>query len=279
MIKRLMTTREKIESDVLSDIDDDDILGFVLESLKLETDKPYSTLLQVILHYEIAEDDAQRVWFDIVENRRHMAACLNRPVTIKTALVDYFTRTGRSEDIVIFVKENLMRALNDAMMDGLTGLYSHAIIHYELEKEFLLSQRYGFDVCVLFIDIDNFKRYNDEHGHKNGDRLLITVSDQLVETVRKTDKIGRYGGEEFLVVLPHTKLAAGVSLANKIVRMIAKKTATSNRLPEGVTVSIGVAGLSPSIMDGHDLIKAADMAMYRAKRAGKNRVAVADGIE
>lgn len=276
MIKRLLTTKEKIEYDVLSDIDDDDIIDFILESLRHETDKPYAALLQVILHIELTETEARRLWRDVIENRRQMAVSLNRSVTIKTALVDYFSRTGRNEDIIIFMKENLMHALNDAMMDGLTGLYSHAIIHYELEKEFQLSRRYSLDVAVLFIDIDDFKRYNDEHGHKNGDRVLIAVSDLLIETVRKTDKIGRYGGEEFLIILPHTAVNAARALGSKIVRIIARKTTANPRLPEGVTVSVGAAGLEPSINDGHDLIKAADMAMYRAKRSGKNKVVVAD---
>ena len=272
MIRDFLKTKENIEYDILSDIDDIDVFRFVLESLKHETDAPYSALLQAILHYNLNEKESKKLWTEILENQETMEKNLGRKISIKTSLVDYFNRHNLSEKIVIFFKDNLVNAFNTAMRDGLTGLYSHAIIHIELEKEFQMAQRYNLDLSIMFIDIDNFKIFNDQFGHKTGDRLLIKLSDILEIQLRKTDKIGRYGGEEFLVILPHTRFEDAMVISKKLLKSIYEQTSRDEKIPAGVTVSIGVAGINSRMKDGHDMIEAADIAMYRAKKEGKNRV-------
>jgi diguanylate cyclase (GGDEF)-like protein len=269
---RVIQTIENIELDILSDIDDSEVFRFVIDSLRHETDAPFAALTEAILHYNIAEEEAKTVWEDILKNKDEMESALGRKVSIKTALVDYFTSFRQKEKIIIFIKENMINAFDTAMRDSLTGLYSHAIIHAELEKEFQTAQRYDLDLSVIFIDIDDFKKYNDSYGHIAGDKVLLLASRVLRENLRMTDKIGRYGGEEFLIVLPHTSLENARMIAEKLLSSIREESAASEHLPGGVTVSVGVSEIGDDTKDGHDLINDADIRMYRAKKGGKNRV-------
>lgn len=276
MPDKVFQTIENIELDILSDIEDTEIFNFIIDSLKHETNTPYSILTQAILHYPLNEPEAEIVWQAILQNKSQMESLLGRNISIKTALVDYFTRERTSEKITIFIKDNMISAFDTAMRDSLTGLYSHAVIHAELEKEFLASSRYNLGLSVIFIDIDDFKRYNDSYGHIAGDRILRLVASTLRENLRTTDKIGRYGGEEFLIVLPHTNKENALKIARKLLESIETGTTENTSIPHGVTVSIGIAELSPTMHDGHDLIKNADLNMYRAKKEGKNRICCSD---
>ncbi len=272
MINRILQTKESMEFDILSDIEYSDIFLFIIDSLKHETKTPYSVITQSILHYNLSEPEAKKIWLDILKNKDDMEAALNRKVSIKTALVDYYTRERRNEEIIIFIKDNMIDAFESAMRDGLTGLFSHALIHAELEKEFQSAKRYNLDLSVIFIDIDDFKMFNDTHGHIAGDRALSIVSESLLKSLRTTDKIGRYGGEEFLIVLPHIKKDNAVKIANKLRKSIIEDTSNCKNIPNGLTVSMGVSCLTDNIKDGHDLIKNADICLYRAKKEGKNKV-------
>lgn len=272
MPDKVFQTIENIELDILSDIEDTEIFTFIINSLKHETDTPYAILTQAILHYPLNETEAETVWRAILENKSQMELLLKRNISIKTALVDYFTRERTYEKITIFIKDNMINAFDTAMRDSLTGLYSHAVIHAELEKEFQSSRRYNIDLSVVFIDIDDFKRYNDSYGHIAGDRILRLVALTLQENLRTTDKIGRYGGEEFLIVLPHTNRENAKKIARKLLHSIQNNTLGNSTIPQGVTVSIGISELSEIMHDGHDLIKDADINMYRAKKEGKNRI-------
>ncbi len=272
MSDKVLQTLENIELDILSDIDDSEILQFIIESLKHETKTPYSVLTQALLHYNLPEVEARRVWEDILINKMEMEFLLKRKISIKTAMVDYYTRKRSYEKIVVFIKDNMINAFDSALRDSLTGLLSHAVIHAELEKEFQAAKRYNLDLSVLFVDIDDFKTFNDSFGHAVGDRVLTLVSSILVNNLRMTDKIGRYGGEEFLVILPHTSRKNALKIAEKLVSSIREDTEGKEDIPRGITVSIGVAEFSGDYTDGHDLIKNADLSMYRAKKKGKNRV-------
>jgi diguanylate cyclase (GGDEF)-like protein len=162
-----------------------------------------------------------------------------------------------------------------ALVDSLTGLANRRLCEAALEKEIGRADRFGEPLSLVVGDIDDFKNVNDRHGHPTGDEVLREFARALQETVREIDLAGRWGGEEFVVGLPGTDLAGGVQLAERVRAALAKRTIEA---PNGerlhVTASFGVAefagqgGLS-------ELLAAADAALYRAKRAGKDRVATA----
>jgi diguanylate cyclase len=162
-----------------------------------------------------------------------------------------------------------------SIRDGLTGLFNHRYFYYFLRREFLLSSRNGTDLSCLLLDLDNFKKLNDSYGHQFGDAVLKTVADRIGKTVRETDVVSRYGGEEFAILLPGTDLEGAVVIAEKIRTRIEKQAFPHSNLAVGVTVSIGVAaGRAHNPVKPQDLLAFADNALYRAKDAGRNRVVV-----
>lgn len=157
--------------------------------------------------------------------------------------------------------------------DPLTGTSNRRHLDKVLAAACHAAQRHGDPVAVLIIDIDNFKQVNDIHGHLCGDDVLKIVTRRLASTMRTDDTLGRWGGEEFLVVLPRTDQASAVTLAERLRCFVADEP-----VPVGdadalmITVSIGVASAAHPVPDR--LIAGADRAVYSAKAAGRNRVAV-----
>jgi diguanylate cyclase (GGDEF)-like protein len=161
-----------------------------------------------------------------------------------------------------------------AVTDELTGLYNRNHFHDTLDSEIERSRRFGTDVGVVMLDIDDFKQVNDSYGHPQGDIVLVEVGRVLRELSRDIDEPARYGGEELAVILPQTDLNGAELLAERMRAAIAdlkiKRSAGDDALQ--VTASFGVASLPACASDRESLIAEADAALYRAKRAGKNRV-------
>jgi diguanylate cyclase (GGDEF)-like protein len=163
-----------------------------------------------------------------------------------------------------------------AITDELTGLLNHRRLQQVLDQGLLDVQRTRQPLALLMLDIDDFKRVNDTHGHQQGDRVLREVARVLREASRPLDNAGRYGGEELALVLPGTTLHEARIVAERVRQAIADLTIP---VPEGgtlgVTASLGVAAIPTCAHDRETLIKAADAALYAAKRAGKNQTAQA----
>lgn len=156
-----------------------------------------------------------------------------------------------------------------ARIDKLTQINNRLKLDEVLQYELSRSTRYGMDLSVLMLDIDHFKDVNDRFGHLVGDIVLIEIGNILKNNVRESDTVGRWGGEEFLIILPHTKLANALAVAEKI-RAAVEKTL----FPEAkrITCSIGAATFRKDD-DQDKLVFRADMALYDAKNSGRNRVA------
>ena len=157
-----------------------------------------------------------------------------------------------------------------ATTDSLTGLHNRRTITARMNEELARGARYGTPVSVLLCDIDHFKSVNDSFGHNAGDEVLRAVSRCFEEAVREVDLVGRWGGEEFLVVLPETGLAGAEVLAGRIrdgVRALGPFPAG----PERVTVSVGVTQYAIGA-DLEQVVRKADEALYRAKENGRDRV-------
>jgi diguanylate cyclase (GGDEF)-like protein len=162
-----------------------------------------------------------------------------------------------------------------ALVDGLTGLANRRQCEETLADELARVERFGGSFAVVIADLDWFKDVNDRHGHPGGDIVLREVGSLLQEKLRDVDLAGRWGGEEFVLVLPGTDLAGGAEVAERIRVALADRTIlASDGTPIPVTASFGVAA-TPPIRTAAELFGAADAALYEAKRAGKNRVETA----
>jgi diguanylate cyclase (GGDEF)-like protein len=173
--------------------------------------------------------------------------------------------------------EQRFRTLSElSARDALTGLYNRWYVMEKIESEMNRSLRHGSPVAVLMIDIDHFKRVNDTWGHAVGDRVLKSVGQVLRDSCRVYDVPGRYGGEEFCVVLPETKLGSSPAVAERIRSRVESAFVPVDHTSINVTASIGVAGLdeetADAILTASALIDRADRALYVAKHRGRNRV-------
>lgn len=155
-----------------------------------------------------------------------------------------------------------------SLHDPLTKVANRNLMNVELEKNFARAKRLGSPFAVIMMDLDNFKNYNDTHGHAAGDKLLVETANVLLNGVRTIDLVVRYGGEEFLIILPDTELANACKAAERIRKTVEAKT--------DITVSLGVSSYQQGMQKREDLIKKADNALYQAKQKGRNRTEISD---
>jgi len=161
---------------------------------------------------------------------------------------------------------------NLARTDGLTGLNNHRTFHEQLDIELKRVRRFGGHLALLLIDIDFFKKFNDTYGHQGGDVALKELAGVLKRNLRGIDSAGRYGGEEFTVILPQTDLNGAIKTAERIKKEVSSHPIVINGAKAHLTVSIGISIFPDDAMDKEDLIKAADDALYMAKRTGRNKI-------
>jgi two-component system, cell cycle response regulator len=186
---------------------------------------------------------------------------------------------------VINLQEQLVKAREalryEAMHDTLTGLFNRGALVAQLDRELSRSQRTGEPLSLVVGDIDHFKSINDTHGHAVGDLVLRETAVRMKAGIRAYDTLGRVGGEEFLVVLPNCDSRVGMAVASRLrIRVASGPVPVADGVGANVTVSLGVAGTDQFAGASRErLVRAADAAMYRAKRAGRNRVLVASPEE
>ncbi len=169
-----------------------------------------------------------------------------------------------------------------AALDPLTGVANRRSLIAALDRDVARAQRMREPMALMMVDIDHFKDVNDQYGHPAGDRVLCSVVNVLRQRVRAQDLVGRYGGEEFMVLLPDTGLTGAEQLARELCKAVEESRCPADGVPGpgiAVTVSIGVFGGRLESGDSWDmLIAAADRALYQAKNNGRNRVEVATGL-
>jgi len=254
-----------------------DVLGWSLEELMskpmiefIHSDDVYNTVIMIqnltegrnIVDFEnryLCKDGTYR-WIQWRSNSvvdREVIYAVARDVT-------------QHKELEFKLKEANKELKRKAISDSLTNVFNHQFITEALKKKIEVAKRYKQELSILMLDLDNFKGVNDTYGHLVGDEVLIEVVEKIKACMRKADFLGRYGGEEFLLVLPRTDLEGASTLAERIRRNIEKSTFKEEDLK--VTVSIGVTSYKSH--DCSDLINDADACMYRAKRLGKNRVEI-----
>ena len=186
-----------------------------------------------------------------------------------------FMPTAKSElDLYLRLKFLYTKTCYLSITDELTKLYTRRHLESVLGQEFERAKRYGTIISVAMADIDNFKAVNDTFGHQAGDYILREVSHIFTDTLRKTDFVYRYGGEEICVLMPETCINNVVMPLERIRKNIENRDFIYNDAKINVTISIGATTYSKEMRLPSDLIEKSDMALYRAKKSGKNRVII-----
>lgn len=163
--------------------------------------------------------------------------------------------------------------------DDLTGLLNHRALQQRLRDEFARAQRYNEPLAVLMIDIDQFKEINDHHGHLFGDHVLTEVASILRESVREVDVCARYGGDEFMVLLPQTHFSGSLTVADRIWRTVSTREFKEGKTSAHSTVSVGISFFpNKNVATVEQLADLADQALYQAKREGRNRICLLQHI-
>ncbi|SHK57049.1 GGDEF domain-containing protein [Thermocrinis minervae] len=185
--------------------------------------------------------------------------------------VDWFIRKAR--DLVLLIQSWLDKLLIDSLKenvykDPLTGLYNRLYLEEALPREAARAKRYGMALSIILLDLDNFKLINDTYGHLYGDSVLKKVAEIIVGSLRKSDVAFRYGGEEFVILLPYTDIRSAKVVAERIKKLCEEML--------HITLSAGIKQIS-NFEDPMKDVECADMALYTAKREGRNRVVVFDG--
>jgi diguanylate cyclase (GGDEF)-like protein len=201
---------------------------------------------------------------------------------VKPFEVDELHARVRAGRRVLALQEELVEAreaLRDqATRDGLTGLWNRTAIFDILQNELARSGRSGEPLIVLMADLDGFKPVNDRFGHMAGDAVLRQVAARMRAAVRRYDAVGRYGGEEFLIVLPRCERVGGLALAERIRHAIGAECFRAGDVEIRLTCSLGAACARPPVVPlADDLVREADAALYRAKHQGRDRVEGAAG--
>jgi len=176
----------------------------------------------------------------------------------------------------IELKAVLAQAHEITNTDVLTLLPNRRKIIVDLQEEVIRSTRYGTPLSISIVDIDHFKNVNDTYGHATGDDVLRTIAARLREQIRHPDTLGRYGGEEFLIVLPNSELKAAVDQAKRLCQHVRAMRIESDRHNLSVTISVGVAQLKITQENWEQFLHRADVAMYQAKNNGRDQWAVAE---
>jgi diguanylate cyclase (GGDEF)-like protein len=195
---------------------------------------------------------------------------LSRGLTELKELKDHYRETTRE------LKAARERMKQLSITDDLTDTYNYRYFMDSLELELRRAERYEYPISLMMLDIDHFKIYNDNHGHMEGDKVLRKVAGVIKDTVRHTDILARYGGEEFASILIKTSLDEAFQIAQRVREAVEDfEIDYQDTQPMGrLTVSVGVSTLCSQVSSLKGLVKTADDALYEAKKAGRNRVAI-----
>lgn len=194
---------------------------------------------------------------------------------------DYLMKSITPEHLISSIKNRIARyeiMQSYIIRDSLTGLFNHNAIKEKLKSEIVLSKRLGLPLSIAIVDIDFFKTVNDSYGHLMGDKILRSLSITMLKRLRKTDIIGRYGGEEFLVILPNTTTSAAKNIIDQLRQQFAAINYQQDDRNFNVTLSAGVV-TAPPYLSVEKLFQAADEAMYRAKKNGRNQVVATGSVK
>ncbi len=227
----------------------------------------YSEAMYSLTRLEMATEEARESLLAIVDHQGEMCAALKRTVSLLTATCDYFMH-GRPlvRDPIIVEVRLLQQKEEGAYRDELTGLFNRRAFNQEVPREMERFRRFGQPFSLLMLDLDHFKDFNDAHGHSAGDQALRDIADILQQTARLYDRVVRYGGEEFAIILPQATSQNAKAMAERIREAIAQHHVLYAGQDLGaLTVSIGLACFPKDALDMAGLVQNADTALYRAK--------------
>ena len=234
-------------------------------------------ILYLLTRKDFGPDQARRYWQGVLTHRQTLNQALGRDVGLRAALADYFINIQPEVKQALLVEGSLLaQKERNAIIDELTGLFNRRFLNSVLVKQLASAQRYDQEFSLMMLDLDHFKEFNDCWGHLAGDKALTAIARLLQAGARDIDYVVRYGGEEFVIILPQASKTQALTVAQRHRQTIAQRLfpGANDASEIQITVSIGVAGFPDDASDALGLIAKADQALYQAKHMGRNRVEI-----
>jgi diguanylate cyclase (GGDEF)-like protein len=243
------------------------------EALESTIDSVANKSLEILSFFEI-ESGNMKPFSQILQEANEELGKLN--LTYEQLTVELKQAKEKAEKFAHELKDANEKLREMAFRDGLTGLYNHRYFQDLMDNELSRSQRYKKPFSLMILDLDHFKKINDEYGHPVGDIVLKDVSKAIENTIRDSDFAARYGGEEFAVVLPETELRGAAILAERLRKAIEQLEIDTNGCRVDVTVSVGVTCYHPSTakIEKSEIFTQADNALYKSKNKGRNMISI-----
>jgi len=256
-------------------IDEQGLIEKLNEMPKMQKNGFVREIIKRITHLDFREEEAMTHWGNIIEHMRAIEQGVNRNVGLRVTMLDYFKNIKTYLKNPKFIEiTDYDETLKSVFIDPLTGLFNRRYLQRFLSSEIKRSKRYKLLFSILMLDIDSFKTYNDTHGHLIGDKVLHEIASILKNESHGEDAIIRYGGEEFIIIMPQTNKDGARIKAERLRQKIG---ATSfNFSKKGIDAHLTISGgISTYPVDSdklEQLIELSDRALYRAKALGKNRI-------
>ena len=252
-------------------------LEVLLENLGPLGEDYHRDLIELLTHRRFESTEAQGLWKGIVRHKRKMERALGRDVGVRVAAADYLTnRRPLIESPRIVGRQEMERLISQVSRDPLTGLLNRRSIDDALRLEMQRTRRYGGVFTVLLIDLDHFKAINDKQGHIAGDAALVEISRRVEAACRETDSVGRWGGDELLVILPQTEPHDARILSGRLRHDVRHRPILlHNGEFWDATISIGIAGYPEHGSVAQELVDSASTVLRASKGAGRDTEAIA----
>ena len=259
---------------------DDDQLQGILANLGPLGPEYHSDLMELLTHRRFDPQQAQDLWRGIIRHKKKLENRLERSVGVRVAAADYLTNRRPTLDAPRVVpRQEMERLISQVSLDPLTELLNRRSIDETFRLEIQRARRYGGLLSVLLIDLDQFKKINDSEGHVAGDEALVEISRRLQTACREIDTLGRWGGDEMLLILPQTSAADATILSARLRADVRKQPVIfTNGHHWNATISIGIANYPDHGHIVQDLMESASSALRRAKASGRDtEVTAPDG--
>lgn len=231
------------------------------------------SIFQTLASVDIPRDTAVQYWEKVLARRNMLQKTLDRDISLMTAMCDFLSSetslltSPRLVDVGTFE-----RVIRESMYDGLTGLFNRLYFDEVFAHQVSQAKRYNTELSVLFLDVDDFKDINDSLGHIVGDITLKKIGNIIRSCKRDSDIAARFGGEEFVLLMPHTESINAFILADRIRQEVEREEFTAHGKPFRLTISGGLASYPMNATDPAELLHLADSATYLAKGSGKNAI-------
>ena len=231
--------------------------------------------MQTLTSLDIPRDTAVDYWQRIQQHREQLSRLLARKIDLVTAMCDFLlSETTCKFNPRLVDVSTFERVINETMFDGLTGLFNRLYFDEAFEHQVSLAKRYNTALSILFIDVDDFKDVNDTHGHIVGDAALQRIGAIIKKAKRDSDIAARFGGEEFVLLMPHTESGNALILAERIRKEVEEEEFPAHGTTYHLTISGGLASFPLNATEANTLLHQADSATYLAKGAGKNTISL-----